>query len=62
MERLKENLPNLLEYIRQVHEEWLTQLEGLAVEAIACMEVKPKALLENFSTSCIILVSLTDRE
>ena len=26
------------------------------------MEVKPKALLENFSTSCIILVSLTDRD
>ncbi len=34
-QRLKENPPDPLEYIRQVHEPWLTQLEGLAVEAIA---------------------------
>jgi len=27
--------PDPLEYIRQVHESWLTELEGLAVEAIA---------------------------
>jgi hypothetical protein len=33
-QRLKENPPDPLEYIRQVHEEWLTELEGLAVEAI----------------------------
>jgi hypothetical protein len=34
-QRLKEDPPDPLEYIRQVHESWLTELEGLAVEAIA---------------------------
>jgi hypothetical protein len=34
-QRLKENPPDSLEYIRQIHESWLTELEGLAVEAIA---------------------------
>ncbi len=34
-QRLKENPPDPLEYIRQVHESWLTELEGLAVKAIA---------------------------
>jgi hypothetical protein len=34
-QRLKEDPPDPLEYIRQVHESWLAELEGLAVEAIA---------------------------
>ncbi len=34
-QRLKEDPPDLLEYIRQVHESWLAELEGLAVDAIA---------------------------
>ena len=34
-QRLKETPPDPLEYIRQVHESWLAELEGLAVEAIA---------------------------
>jgi hypothetical protein len=34
-QRLKENPPDPLEYIRQIHESWLTELEGLAVEAIS---------------------------
>lgn len=34
-QRLKENPPDLLEEIRQEHEEFLTKLEALAVEAIA---------------------------
>ena len=34
-QRVKEDPPDPLEYIRQVHESWLAELEGLAVEAIA---------------------------
>lgn len=34
-QRLKENPPDPLEEIRQEHETWLAELEGLAVEAIA---------------------------
>ena len=34
-QRLKENPPDPLEAIRQEHEGFLSQLEGLAVEAIA---------------------------
>lgn len=34
-QRLKENPPDPLEDIRQEHETWLAELEGLAVEAIA---------------------------
>ena len=34
-QRLKENPPDPLEYIRQIYESWLTELEGLAVEAIS---------------------------
>jgi len=34
-QRLKENPPDPLEDIRQEHESWLAELEGLAVEAIA---------------------------
>jgi len=34
-QRLKENPPDRLEDIRQEHEGFLSQLEGLAVEAIA---------------------------
>lgn len=34
-QRLKENPPDPLEDIRQEHESWLAELEGLAVQAIA---------------------------
>jgi hypothetical protein len=34
-QRVKENPPDSLDYLRQVHEEWLNELEGLAIEAIA---------------------------
>jgi hypothetical protein len=34
-QRLREDPPDPLEYIRQLHESWLAELEGLAVEAIA---------------------------
>jgi hypothetical protein len=34
-QQLKENPPDLREDIRQEHETWLAELEGLAVEALA---------------------------
>lgn len=40
-QRLKENPPDLLEEIRQEHEEFLTTLEALAVEAIASGDWTP---------------------